>query len=120
MKKNWLNNIVGTQTGRAWSLVIASAVLNIGLWILVRTTFPSSTPAAVLHYSVGVGVDFIGEGQQIIMLPLSGSLLIVLNGLAAYVMRRASWAASWILLSSTALLQILLIIAYVYILQLNI
>ena len=83
-------------------------------------TFPSDTPAAVLHYSVGVGVDFIGEGRQIIVLPLSGALLVVLNGLAAYVVRRASWTATWILLSTTVLLQILLIIAYVYILQLNI
>lgn len=119
MKKNWLNNLVATKTRLAWLLLGSSGLLNAILWALIFLTFPKDAPAAVLHYSVGVGVDFIGEGQQIIVLPLGGLILLMLNGLAAYVIRRASWAATWIVLGTTVLLQVLLLIAYLYILRLN-
>jgi len=107
MRKSWLDSTRG-----ALLLLGASACVVAALWVLVFTTFPDNITAAVLHYSVGVGVDFIGEGGQVIMLPIAGTVLLVLNALFAYILRNVNVAASWILLSSSLIVQFIFLAAY--------
>lgn len=83
------------------------------------TTFPRDVPAAVLHYSVGVGIDFIGGGSQIVVLPAVSTVLLVLNALLALALRRINVAAVWILVGGAAVVQVLLVAAYFFILALN-
>lgn len=97
----------------------AALLLNIVLWAGVLLTFPKNAPAAVLHYTVGVGVDFIGESGQIMVLPIAGTVLLVLNVLFAYILRGASAAAVWMLVGTSALVQLIFLVAYIYLLTLN-
>lgn len=106
-------------TSQPWLLAGFSLLANIGLWIGVMTTFPRNTPAAVLHYSVGVGIDFIGHGQQIVVLPAVATGILLLNIALAFGLRKVSRAATWIILSGAAIVQVLLIAAYSFILLLN-
>lgn len=119
MRKNWLNSTLEDPGRRPWFVALALAVVNAGLWIFVIATFPRDMPAAVLHYSVGVGIDFVGEGRQIIVLPAVSSVLLVLNVLLAFMLRKVNMVASWILLGGAAVVQLLLIAAYFFILALN-
>lgn len=98
---------------------VLSIALNIVLWIVVLVTFPKDSPSAILHYTAGVGIDFIGEGWQIITLPSIGILLIVVNILLARLVERVSKIGFWICISSMPILQVFLLATYGILLQLN-
>lgn len=85
--------------------------LNIVLWLVAWFAFPRATPVAVLHYSPGVGIDFIGEGRQIMVLPLAGLAIVVGNGLLAAALRRASGRASLVLVGAGPVVQLALVAA---------
>lgn len=100
-------------------IFLLSAALDILLWIIVLVTFPKSSPNAILHYSAGIGIDFIGAGWQIIVLPSIGALLIAVNVVLARYIKRASESAFWILWVSIPFLQVLLLATYGILLRLN-
>src|SRR5687768_8522230 len=93
-------------------LLVSAAVLNAVLWFLAMRVFPHETPAAVLHYSIDVGIDFVGEGTQITSLPLLGLLLLVFNTVLGIALLRADQRASWVLWCTMPILQVLLLIAF--------
>lgn len=72
-------------------------MLNGLLWSLALFAFPRQDAAVVLHYNIDVGIDFIGEGKQIVLLPLVGLLIIIGNGLIAWSIRRIHPVAFWVL-----------------------
>ena len=100
-------------------VVIISFALNIILWLIVLITFPKDSPNAVLHYTAGVGVDFIGKGWQIITLPSIGALLMVVNIIMAQYIKRTSEIAFWILWTSMPCMQIILLGTYSILLSFN-
>lgn len=98
--------------------------LNLLLWIIVLATFPKDSPSAILHYTAGIGVDFIGEGWQIITLPAIGILLLVVNTVLARLVEGASQSeasklAFWVLWGSVPLFECILLVTYVILLTLN-
>lgn len=101
------------------AVLLGSFLLNILLWILVLIAFPKSSPNAILHYTAGIGIDFIGQGWQIITIPSIGALLIAVNVILARYLQRVSTIAFWILWVSMPLLQLLLIATYGILLTLN-
>lgn len=104
---------------RIAGIVLVSVLLNSVLWVLALTLFPTDTPAAILHYSVGAGVDFIGEGQRIVSLPIVGTVVILLNCALAYGMRDTSKRFVWLFLSIMPLIQIVLLTAFALLLRVN-
>lgn len=96
-----------------------SLILLIVLWILALVSFPKDTPAAILHYSVGVGIDFIGESRQIFILPAIGSVVFLFNMVLWKLIQPASAQAAWTLLGATPLIQIILLTAYMLLWNLN-
>lgn len=110
------------EIGRRYKggIVLAGgAILNIVLWVFVFTLFPTDTPAAILHYSVGAGVDFIGEGRRIMVLPIVGTAVIVLNSAMAYGLRGASIRAVWLFLGIIPVIQVALLTAFALLLRVN-
>ncbi|MDA1169490.1 MAG: hypothetical protein O3A36_04080 [bacterium] len=105
--------------GLAGVIAGTSVLLNILLWLIVLITFPKSSPNAILHYTAGVGIDFIGNGWQIITLPSIGAFLICVNIILARYVRNTSRIAFWILWMSMPLLQILLLGTYGILLSFN-
>lgn len=100
-------------------LVLLGAALNAGLWYAAMKIFPQDDPAAVLHYSIDVGIDFIGEGKQIIALPLIGSLILIMNTVVGLALARADLRTSWILWSISPIAQIILAAAFYLLWRIN-
>lgn len=100
-------------------LILLSVLLNAGAWVAALMLFPADDPAAVLHYSINVGVDFIGEGGEIITLPLIGSLLLIFNVVIGLAALRANKRASWVLWGVVPLLQLVLLLAFILLWRIN-
>jgi len=97
----------------------ASVLINGGTWLATWLLFPDRDSALVLHYTVNVGIDFVGQGQHITVLPLTGSLLLLMNivvGLAAYA---ADTRVSWVMWAVLPLLQAIVAGAVFLIWQIN-
>jgi len=100
-------------------IAAGSCALALVFWGVVWWTFPRSTPAAVLHYSSGMGVDYIGEGNRILVLPGAATALVVTNLLLWQIIKRASKKAAWIFIGIVPILVVLLLTAYILLWQLN-
>ena len=100
-------------------ILAISLALNVSLWFLALFLFPHDSPSAVLHYNIDVGIDFIGEGKQIIILPITGLLLLVGNNLLAAVLRSTDKRAAQLLCYITPILQLILIGAFILVWQAN-
>jgi hypothetical protein len=97
-----------------------SLLFNLCTWLTALLLFPRDTPAAVLHYSTTSGIDFIGQGSQIIFLPLLGSILLVLNLALGFMIYRTSVEASWVLWGSLPLPQLVLLTASLVLWNVNV
>lgn len=102
-----------------WLLFGASLLLNVILWVLAATTFPKDTSATILHYTSGVGIDFIGESRQIYILPAIGLFLLSGNTVLAHLVKRSSPRAAWVLWLGTPAVEIILLVSYAVLLILN-
>lgn len=102
-----------------WPLHVLSAGLLLGLIVAIQTTFPESSSAVILHYSVGVGIDFIGESNQINTLMHIGAILLIVNILLGHLIYSTSRAATWLLWGINPISQTLLLLAYLLLWQLN-
>ncbi len=109
--------------GRTFSfpqiILIISIALNLLLWIIVLVSFPKNAPSAILHYTAGVGIDFIGQGWQIITIPGIGTLLIGVNVILARYIKKASEVSFWIIWMNMPFSQALLLGTYGILLSLN-
>lgn len=103
---------------RAWLLAV-SVLLNGLLWVGALVLFPRTAPAAVLHYSIDVGIDFIGEGKQIIVLPVAGAAILVGNALLGWLLRRTDPSAAYIAWGMVPAAQVLLLAAFALIWRAN-
>jgi hypothetical protein len=101
-------------------LCVGSAVLlNIAIWLCARYFFPVESEAAILHYNTSVGIDFIGSGSQITVIPTIGTTLLAANTVLAFILRRVSPQAAAMFWAPLPLIQIILGGALFLILRLN-
>lgn len=99
--------------------VIGSLLINGLLWFFLYRNFPASSDPVFLHYTVFFGVDRIGPWYHIFLLPLSGFLILVLNGVFAWLVSEREWAVSLFLLWTAFFLQGFFLLAGVLISFLN-
>lgn len=104
----------------AWLLFGTSIVLNGILWALAATFFPKDDPVTILHYSVGVGIDLIGEGSEIMLLPLVGLIIMIGNTVLGRIIAASSYRAAWIIWSSIPIVQAILLGAFLLLWRQNI
>lgn len=103
-----------------WLLCILAAVLfNLAAWLVVIFVFPTNRSAAILHYNTSVGIDFIGEGSQIQVIPIIGTALLIANILMALLLRKVSRAAAGMFWGPLPLIQLILLGSLLLILRLN-
>lgn len=102
-----------------WQLHVLSLILLLALVLGSWFTFPRQTSAVILHYSVGVGIDFIGEGNQIRTLGLIGGIFFLTNLILGHGIYASNRAAAWILWGINPIVQAFLLIAYLLLWQLN-
>jgi len=96
-----------------------TAVLNAGIWFAALQYFPSDDTSLVLHYSVDVGIDFVGQGSHITVLPLTGAILLLLNLIVGLAATSADKRVSWVLWGAMPLFQIVLAAALFFIWHVN-
>ncbi|MAF81184.1 hypothetical protein CL628_04190 [bacterium] len=100
-------------------LVATSAALNAGLWFAALQFFDRQGAAVVLHYSVDVGIDFVGQGEHITVLPLTGTILLLLNLVVGFAATNADARVSWVLWTTMPLFQVILAAAFFFIWRIN-
>ena len=119
MKLRGFKIFTGDSSRAERVVFFASLALNSLLWVAVLVLFPKSSPTTILHYTAGVGIDFVGEGWQIVTLPAMGTLLIIVNVVLARLVLSASSYAFWVLWLAMPMLQVLLIVTYGILFGLN-
>lgn len=92
-----------------WILWAVSCICLLPTWWIALRYFPDNDPAAVLHYSIDLGIDFMGEGKQIVALPAVGTILLVFNSLLGIMLYRADQRAAWLLWVTMPVIQIILL-----------
>ncbi|MEX1997633.1 MAG: hypothetical protein WEA04_03080 [Candidatus Andersenbacteria bacterium] len=116
----FLKPYLSTALVRIFFIVLGwSVLLNGALWAAALLAFPRHDPAVVLHYSIDVGIDFIGEGEQIIVLPLIGSLILIFNTVVGIAVLRADHRAAWVLWSIMPVLQLIMLLSFYLLWQVN-
>lgn len=103
----------------AWVLGLASCLLNASLWIVVLLLFPERADTVVLHYSIGSGIDFVGQGAHITLLPVTGLILLVSNLIVGLAATSADRRVLWILLGVVPLVQLILLAAVIFLWHVN-
>jgi hypothetical protein len=99
-------------------MMLIGVVLNAVLWLFSLFGFPKHD-VAILHYSVDVGIDFIGEGKQIIVLPAIGLLILVGNYILGSAVYKADKSSAWLVWSTAPIIQLILISAFFLIWRAN-
>lgn len=103
-----------------WVTYGSAALLNGILWVLTLSVFPYDSSATVLHYSQGIGIDMVGQGLNILVLPAGGLGLTLINAWLAWSVRHISKRAWWLLNLSIPLIQAILISAFVLLWRVNV
>jgi hypothetical protein len=99
-------------------IIVLSVILNIALWLAV-TFFVPDTDSTVLHYSIGVGIDLIGSGGQIYLLPLIGLLILIGNTLLGFFLKPTDIRSSWLLWSVVLPVHLILLCSFILIILAN-
>jgi hypothetical protein len=60
-------------------MTAVAGVLNLVLWVLLLWRFAGATEFIILQYTIYFGISALGLWYQILLLPLSGLLIILLN-----------------------------------------
>lgn len=120
MRYFWLRRLLTVGYFRPlWVIVAGCSAINVAMWIVALRFFPRQNLTAILHYSIDAGVDFVGEGQHITVLPLLGSTLLVLNLIIGFAVVKADKAAAWVLWSSMPLVQLCLSVGLIFLWRIN-
>lgn len=114
-----LQKSMNNRDSNVRNIFFLSLALNLVLWGVVLITFPKNSPTSILHYTAGIGVDFIGNGWQIITLPAIGTLLLIVNSVLARIVEGTSKLAFWMLWGSIPLMQCVLLATYALLLTFN-
>lgn len=102
-----------------WLIVGMSALLNALLWLVVVVVFPRDTTTAILHYNSLIGIDFVGEGQQIMVLPVAALLIVIVNTVLGIAIYRADERAAWLVWSIMPVVQAIFLASFYFIWQQN-
>ena len=108
---------------RKWPVAIfggLAAILNLFSWVWLMVQIPDMGGQMFLHYNVLFGVDYIGEGWRMFLVPLLGLVIFIINMLASWILYRRDVFMSYILVGVTALCQIFVVIATVLVVFLNV
>lgn len=109
-----------TFSDRPFALVAgAGIVLNLLTWVQALL-FPRHQAIAILHYTSRVGIDFVGEGRHIMVLPAAGGLILMLNLVVGWLIVDADRRTAWVLWSAVPLVQVILGIALLFLRSLNV
>lgn len=100
--------------------VVIAAFINIFLYFLLFFQIRPVTTPIPLHFNIYYGIDFIGRWYYVYALPISGSIILLLNMWIGAIMEKKKEEFSFLILIATIVVQTLLFLAGVFIVLLNI
>lgn len=101
------------------TVLAVSILLNAATWGVALYVFPQDRVAAILHYNTSVGIDFIGEANQIKAIAWIGTALIGGNIILALFLRKGSRRAATMFWAVLPIIEAILLVSLVLILRLN-
>ena len=107
------------QNSAVRSVLILSALINLGLWIYLFANKIGGHYPVILHYSLLSGVDYLGEYYKIFFIPLTGLILFLINGAIGYWLYSREKLAAYFLMIASLEIQIFLFIAGVVLIKIN-
>ncbi len=110
-KDRW--DLFGLVSGGIGVLLLALS------WALLLWKVPYTDGQVLLHYNIYFGVDLVGPWKQLLWMPLSGSVILLLNGSLVQWGGFTSFVRR-IILVSTAALELVLLAATLFVVLLNI
>ncbi|MEK7512097.1 MAG: hypothetical protein AAB575_03740 [Patescibacteria group bacterium] len=120
-----------TTPARKNKLILISSiiglVLNLLIWLVIYFKFyplvydlPEEQSFIPLHYNIYLGVDLFGKWQNIFYLPGIGLVIFLVNTISALLLYSKKEILSYFLSVSSALLQVFLLLATIFVILINI
>ncbi|OGY79918.1 MAG: hypothetical protein A3B74_01550 [Candidatus Kerfeldbacteria bacterium RIFCSPHIGHO2_02_FULL_42_14] len=104
---------------KTFLLLLFTVLFNAGLWgFLAYNIHPQPEPL-FLHYNIFFGVDFIGAWYRIFFLPGFGLGVLLMNAILAFFLLKRDLVLHYLVLSTTLVIQIILIVAGILIVLIN-
>lgn len=99
--------------------LLSSAVINLTTWIWLLWNIRPQQEAIFLHYNIFFGVDFIGPWWRVLLVPLAGIFILLINALLGWIFFQKDTLMSHICNAMSLLCQILLCVAAALLVFLN-
>src|SRR5688500_2639567 len=100
------------------AFALIGLVLNAGAWG-IALVFPRQEATAILHYTSNVGIDFVGDGRHIVVLPAAGLLILILNLVVGWLILDADRRTAWMLWTAVPIVQVILSVALLFLRSIN-
>ncbi|MFA5076375.1 MAG: hypothetical protein WC480_03080 [Patescibacteria group bacterium] len=94
-------------------------VLNLLLYFGLYWQIQPSAEPVFLHYNIYFGIDLIGGWQEVYLMPIVGSFLLVINLILAYFFYHSEKIVSYLLLGISLLIEVLLLVGGVMVIMVN-
>ncbi len=120
-KKRTKSKQLGSRFFVIAPLIVTGVFLTASLALMYWKLFPSAMDqfTVPLHYNVHSGVDRIGSWQQLFTVPVVGLAIMIINLVGAAIAWKRQKVLSYFLLATTAVCEIFVFLAVVFIVLLN-
>jgi hypothetical protein len=112
LKSYWKDKIVVNT-------FLFSAFLNISLWIFLFQNQKKSDYPVILHYNLFFGVDYLGNYNEVFIIPIVGIVVIFVNSILGHFLYRRERLASYFLSFNMIVVQMFLLLAGYLIVRIN-
>lgn len=99
--------------------LIIGILAQIFMWIYLPLNIETDTGSLFLHYNIVFGVDLVGPWWEILYVPISGLIILLLNGLFSYFIHKADKLLSRLLFAWAAFSNIFLVVVSILLIQIN-
>ncbi|OGY43414.1 MAG: hypothetical protein A2729_04555 [Candidatus Buchananbacteria bacterium RIFCSPHIGHO2_01_FULL_39_14] len=96
-----------------------SLILNASLWFFLFQQAINLFELKPLHYNIYFGIDLFGQWYRIFLLPLIGLIFYLINSAIGLVIFQKEKIFSYFLIGTSSFVQLILIIAAIFIVYVN-
>lgn len=96
-----------------------SLLINISLWLLLAYQTRNFTDTISLHYNIYFGIDLLGSRYKVFLLPALGLVFLAINSLVGLLVYKREKILSYFLFGTSSFVQVIFIIASIFIILIN-
>lgn len=95
-------------------------LINIITWVLILWKIPPTDNTVFLHYNIYFGIDRTGSWWQLLVIPGSGAVILLLNTAIILLFKKLDALVAALLSALTLGLQMMSLVAAIFVILLNI